>query len=58
LRDSFEWEIAMILHDIITMGMKKVSGATKLIFTSFNEVISIENNRCLGIHAYVLEKWK
>jgi hypothetical protein len=38
--------------------MKKVSGATKLIFTSFNEVISIENNRCLGIHAYVLEKWK
>jgi len=40
------------------MGMKKVSGVTKFIFISFNEVTSIDNSTWLGIHAYVLEKWK
>jgi hypothetical protein len=50
--------MAMILYDIITMGMKKVSSATKLILISFNEVTSIDNSRWLGIHAHVLEKWK
>ncbi len=48
----------MILYDIMTMGTRKVLGATKLIFISFNEVTSIDNSRWLGIHAYVLEKWK
>jgi hypothetical protein len=50
--------MVMILYDIMTMGMKKVLGATKLIFIFFNEVTSIDNSRWLGIHAYVLEKWK
>ncbi len=58
MSDSFEWEMAMILCDIMTMGMRKVSNATKLIFIFFNEVTSIDNSRWLGIHAYVLEKWK
>jgi hypothetical protein len=55
LSDSLEWEMAMILYDIMIMGMKMVSSATKFIFISFNEVTSIDNNRWLGIHTYVLE---
>ncbi len=48
----------MILRDIVISKMRKVLSATKFISIFDDEVIAIDNNSWVRIHAYVLKRWK
>ncbi len=54
--DLSTWEMVMILCDIVISKMRKVLNAIKFISIFDDEVIAMDNNSWVGIHAYVLKR--
>jgi hypothetical protein len=50
--------MARILCEIVECKMRKVLGVARYISISVDEVSAIDNTSWIGIHVYVLEKWK
>jgi hypothetical protein len=48
--------MVMTLCDIVISKMRKVLSATKFSSIFDDEVIAIDNNSWVGIHAYVLKR--